>query len=616
MKHRQKLQGYNNIPIIIGVTGHRDIFCGIENDTEDCEEIKAQVKTAIEEIISLCDKNTPVIMLNALAQGADMLCAEAAFECGIPVYAVLPCEKEKYLTSFDDCGCGRNPEEDKNHFNELINNCTKVIIAPDQERLSKSVKEAKFDSAESYEYRQLGIYIAEHSHFLLALWDGVESTNQYGCGAAEVIKFALTHDYLDSEHVPVPGTINDSAVIWIKCRRKKSGCKSARDDGRSEEIKKVYRIKDVDSFDIDDSRKFPYKDFVSCPECITEIIKKTVRYNVETAFYKGEKIKDFLYGDNSGNSYEIADKDMNSLRSQYFKADLLATAYRDRYKRRMLAVAILSVCVAFSFLIYDDCSIFGMIYPCLGCLIVAIVTTAVCGVKYKDYHKKYIQYRALAEVLRTQFYICACGTKAFVCDEFSWTQKSDIAWIEKALRMLFIIHDFKKPLDKDKVKNNWIIGQYCYHNSQLKKNKKKSHKRQAKLCKRATSALFIVSIALYSIILLFESLALCGILDFWKGTFFNIETISWRNIGAVAVGLSAVITLFFSSYFDKLSNERKCEDHAKMKNLYIYALRNWDNIVSDKTRFNRFVVNIAREEIIENGVWYSYVNESGLQINI
>ena len=615
MKHKQKLQGYDAIPIIIGVTGHRDIFCGKENDPEDCEEIKAQIEASIKEIISLCDKNTPVIMLNALAQGADMLCAEVAFDCGIPVYAVLPCEEEKYLLSFDDCGCGRNHVEDKKRFYELLNKCTKVIISSDQERLSKGVKESNFDNTESYDYRQLGIYMAKHSHFLFALWDGNESTNQYGCGAAEVVKFALTHDYLDSEHVPVPGTINDSAVIWIKCRRKKSGCNSAKTDGCSNEIKKIYRIKDIDNFSIDSSDKFPYKDSDSCPACIAEMIKKTVRYNAEAVFTKGE-IADYLWGDNSGKSNEIKDEDLNSLRSQYFKADLLATKYRDSYQHRMLAVAILSVCVAFSFLIYDDCSIFWMIYPCFGCLLAAIVITFVCGIQNKDYHRKYIQYRAVAEVLRTQFYICACGTKAFICDEFSWTQKSDMVWIEKAMRTLFILHDFNKPLDKNKIKESWIIGQYNYHESQLKENKKKTHKRLAKTCRRATSTLFIVSIILYSVILLLESLSLFGILDFWEGTFYNIETISWRNVGAVIVGLSAVITLFFSSYFDKLSNERKSDDHAKMKNLYIYALRNWDNILNDKMRFNRFIINIAREEIVENGIWYSYVNESGLQVNI
>ncbi len=615
MKNKQTLKGYNLIPIVIGVTGHRNIFCGTDTDPEDREEIKAQVKAGIKEIISLCE-NTPVIMLNALAQGADMLCAEVAFECGIPVYAVLPCKKEKYLMSFDDCKCGRNPKKDKKRFCELLDKCTKVIIAPDQEQLSKSVKKSNFESKEEYEYRQLGIYIAKHSHFLFALWDGNESTKQYGCGAAEVVKFALTHDYLDSKHVPVPGTINNSAVIWIKCRRKQNGCKSAKNDGCSNEINKVYRIMDIDNFNNDSGK---YKDSNSCPACITEIIKKTVRYNKETVQIKG-KIGDYLWGDGNGESVEITDDDLNCLRNQYFKADLLATKYRDIYKHRMLAMAILSVCIAFSFLLYDDCSLYWMIYPCLVFIIVAIVLTIKCGVKYKDYHKKYIQYRALAEVLRTQFYICACGTKTFICDEFSWAQKCDMVWIEKAMRTLFILHDYKKQLDKRKIKECWIMEQYKYHKSHLDVKNKKSHKYQAKTCKHWTTALFIASIGLYFAILLSEFLSLFDIIDCWKGAFY--KAISWRDVGVIAVGLSAVITLFLSSYFDKLSNERKSDDHEKINKLYIYALRNWDNIVDNKKkrfnkkRFDRFVVNIAREEIIENGIWYSYVNESGLQVNI
>ena len=80
----------DRIPIIVGVTGHRNIV------DEDKPAIKAQVIESLKEIQNLCKaekkggEDTPVIMLNAFAQGADMLCAEAAFDLGIEVYAVLP----------------------------------------------------------------------------------------------------------------------------------------------------------------------------------------------------------------------------------------------------------------------------------------------------------------------------------------------------------------------------------------------------------------------------------------------------------------------------------------------------------------------------------------------
>ena len=101
IEKNNKNANFDKIPVVVGVTGHRNIV------EEDKPKIKEQVIESLKEIQKLCrakkkgEEDTPVIMLNALAQGADMLCAEAAFELGIKVYAVLPCEKEKYKLSFD-----------------------------------------------------------------------------------------------------------------------------------------------------------------------------------------------------------------------------------------------------------------------------------------------------------------------------------------------------------------------------------------------------------------------------------------------------------------------------------------------------------------------------------
>lgn len=83
----------------MGVAGHKDI------DDGDREEHKCEVAAALAEIRALCTDNrggqsTPIIMLNAFAQGADVLCAEVALEMGIDVYAVLPREKSEHIKSF------------------------------------------------------------------------------------------------------------------------------------------------------------------------------------------------------------------------------------------------------------------------------------------------------------------------------------------------------------------------------------------------------------------------------------------------------------------------------------------------------------------------------------
>ena len=59
------------IPVVVGVTGHRDI------DGTDREELKREVKAALGDVRAACvrahgEQSTPIIMLNAIAQGADM----------------------------------------------------------------------------------------------------------------------------------------------------------------------------------------------------------------------------------------------------------------------------------------------------------------------------------------------------------------------------------------------------------------------------------------------------------------------------------------------------------------------------------------------------------------
>lgn len=189
------------LAVIVGVTGHRNIV------GEDKIEIKARVIESLKEIQSLCKgkgiggEDIPVVMLNAFAQGADMLCAEAAFGLGMDVCAVLPCALEKYERSFDD-------DEDAAKLRGYLEKCTGVTVAPDMEKCRERFKAEVGMDDESYDYRQLGICIAERSDVLIALWDGKPPKVKYGCGTVEVIDFALN---------------NNAAVSWIKCRRSGDG---------------------------------------------------------------------------------------------------------------------------------------------------------------------------------------------------------------------------------------------------------------------------------------------------------------------------------------------------------------------------------------------------------
>ena len=139
------------IPIIIGVTGHRAIR------EQDRPALTAAVKTELEKLRGLCP-HSPLVMLNSLAEGADLLCADVAEKLNIPLIAVLPRERTDYEQDFGPEALAR--------FAHHCERAEQVFVSPNIEPIPPG------GVSREYEFRQVGIYVAAHCHVLLALWDG------------------------------------------------------------------------------------------------------------------------------------------------------------------------------------------------------------------------------------------------------------------------------------------------------------------------------------------------------------------------------------------------------------------------------------------------------------
>ncbi|MDE7406138.1 MAG: hypothetical protein K2M89_04635 [Clostridiales bacterium] len=583
------------IPIIVGETGHRNIA------DEDKAEIKARVIDSLKEIQALCKcddgEDTPVIMLNAFAQGADMLCAEAAFELGIDVVAILPRDKDLYVNSFTNA-------EDKNKLFDYLSRCKRIFVAPDIEKNKEWIqKHDKEVNDDSYEYRQLGIYIAEHSHVLLALWDGKPPKDQFGCGTVEVIKFTLEHNFLDNEHLFKPGTINDSAVVWIKSRRQ--GDPPA-------DVEKKWLISGLES----DGEKSEYVTSDAPPQFLKEIISKTVKYNANTVDIPREP------NDLWGNTDEL-DEYRKNVQYHYAKADGLSYKKNQKqYNMFMMLIAVIGTIVACSFLIYDEASLPFMIFPC-SFAVGAIILLCRLGRK-KAYHKNYIEYRALAEAMRIQFYMSMClqedNIVTNVGELYSWAQKIDCVWIDKAVRAIAVISNVGevKP-NTDDIMEAWIgrskkSGQLGYHERKRIANKSNAKKYET-LSGVTRCAAVVTYFAIFAMEIAACILKAYGVCWFWEGNIFAY--ISWRNFCAIILGIAAAGSLLFSSYWGKLSFDRKLEDNEKMCEFYSSAYARWNEVKRHPDgEIAKFVKEIAREEIVENGIWYSYVKGNGLEVNI
>ena len=148
----------SNIPLIVAVTGHRDLI------KEDEPILRSRVKEFFSEL-KQNNAHTDILLLCGLAEGADMLVAEVALELGVELMAVLPYEKDKYLQSFEDT-------TQIERFNKLYSKAKYVKV------LEKTNEGA---------YVELAKYLAKHSNILLALWDGDRSNINPG-GTADVVQ--------------------------------------------------------------------------------------------------------------------------------------------------------------------------------------------------------------------------------------------------------------------------------------------------------------------------------------------------------------------------------------------------------------------------------------------
>src|SRR5580700_3870326 len=80
-------------PLVVGVTGHRDLR------PQDWEKTKKAVHSVLDELQKTYSP-TPVVVLSALAEGADCLVAKVAKDLGIRLIAPLPLPDHLYEKDF------------------------------------------------------------------------------------------------------------------------------------------------------------------------------------------------------------------------------------------------------------------------------------------------------------------------------------------------------------------------------------------------------------------------------------------------------------------------------------------------------------------------------------
>jgi hypothetical protein len=162
----------DGLPIVFGVTGHRDI------PLADVPALTSTVLSIFEGFHKRYP-STPLRLLTPLAVGADRIVARAAIEAGIPIYVPMPLEETEYRKDFDTAEIAE--------FDELLAVArTHFAVGFDGDNDAQNVVDK---ARRKRQYALVGRYVAYNAHVLIALWDG--SISGALGGTANIVDYRL-----------------------------------------------------------------------------------------------------------------------------------------------------------------------------------------------------------------------------------------------------------------------------------------------------------------------------------------------------------------------------------------------------------------------------------------
>jgi hypothetical protein len=357
-------------------------------------------------------------VLTPLAEGAGQLVAKVALGLGLQLIVPLPMPRDLYLEGFaSDAG--------RQEFNRLIDQA-EVFELP---LAAGNTREAieRPGPARDKQYAQLGIYLSGHCHLLLAIWNGKQS-DQLG-GTAQVVHYHHT-DFmpgLTSGRSRTRHLISDfesDLVYQIVCSRE-------RPDGEPEP-----GLKPLQSFYLTADTENPRT--TESPLAYSLMFRRTCEFNRDMLKYERQIVRhesrllaDARNAKVSARALKIA--------ALFRTADFLARHFQVRVDAMLRITYSLAALMGLAFIVYADVNGFDyMIYAFL--LLFAIGFGIYLVASRREWQRKYLDYRSLAEGLRVQFYWLVAGvtsqiTTQFAHDNFLQKQEVELGWIRNAMRV-------------------------------------------------------------------------------------------------------------------------------------------------------------------------------------
>jgi hypothetical protein len=546
-KRRETRPPEGVVPLVVGVTGHRDLVSG------EIPGLRARVREFFQGL-RRDHPDLPLVVMSPLAEGADRLVAEEARALGIPLIVPLPFPSEIYERDFES-------PESLERFRELCGDAEVIELPLLPGDTLESIRE--YGPRRDAHYARLGIFLCAHCHVLLALWDGKPS-DKLG-GTAQVVRFHHWDEmpgFVErSESSPQMLAEDESDLVYhLVCSRDQPGGAPA--EG----------LAPLDAWWFTTDTETPRNR--EMPAAYRGIFFRAAEFNRDLLKFRDRIATECwpLLPDTAPPGVAAVAAPVDAV---FRGADWLAIHYQSRVTLALRALYTLAALMGLAFIAFSDLpGLDLMVYPFLGFFAAGIVIYWFAD--RGGWHRKYLDYRALAEGLRVQFYLVSAGAMAgrttkFAHDNFLQKQDVELGWIRNVMRYSGRLGDISAQRREglDFVSREWVgtphpgTGQLAYY-------QRKAIERTGLW--RRTQAL--------SMFCLWTGIGIAILLAIFNR---HIEG-GWRDLAIVLMGVLPLTAAVREAYAQKRAEKELIKQYIFMARIFGNARQRLESADSDNKR--------------------------------
>jgi hypothetical protein len=546
--------------LTIGVTGHRDLVA---------EEVPV-LKNLVRDFFLQLRTDFPDLelqLITPLAEGSDRLVADVALELGVELIVPLPMPQADYEQDFSSDDAVRV-------FRDSLEKARIIYLRT----LPEAQGQVDTPEDRDRQYAQLGIFISNHSQILLALWDGKASTAPGG--TASVVNYHLTAvmpGYSMAEDSPNLLADNENDLVYhIVCSRDRPG-------GRPEEgMQPLQTTWLTAQFGFESGDKMPLEYEI--------MLQRLQDFGLDKQKYESNIDKEGADLLESAPDL-VLPVGTQKINQQYRIADWLAIHFQKRISLGLISIHSIAVFIGLIFIIYSE--IEGLEF-----LLSVFLLAFLCGLllykigERRQWHRKHLDYRALAEGLRVQFYWSLAGvidvqSAEFAYDNFLQKQDVDLGWIRHVMRNVSLSRNRDEVPDDGWV--NWVIEQWVGDDSKQTGQLAYYQRKQLEKASRFRRTTFLGRLALWVGVLIAVLLAIVG------SEISDTE----RDLLLILMGIFPLIAGVRDAYSYKKAEKELIKQYRFMHGILENAKRLLDN--SDDLDFRRKVLRALGNAALEEG---------------